>query len=767
MKGIWKQLVLALVFALAVGMLPGMIPAASAKDYNLWLGSERVTSENLSGTGWRFSEGTNTLTLENYSYSGTGMNYGGAIYYQEEKGETPLTINLIGQNKVVNTEGSKVSAGIYIDESTKGWGANDVIITGNGSLYSEGVDGIYIYHGNLTIQNGSVEAKGTSIDGIVASTLTVTGGEFTATGGKGSLTDNSLSEISPCGILASYFKMSGGTVTATGGNTSKNNSYGLLAESTISGGTLTATGGNAPGSSIGIGGSLVDIQSGSVIAVGNTYGIGTTKNDKNNVKNTIAGTGWTDKDGTTGKTSIAANTEVHSLIAFKKVQFPAASDPKHSVTLTGGANAAVSGGSTTQSNLTGAMTTVTYTANSGYHFAEFTDIANNGITAKRTSETVVTVSGTPTGDASLTVPDAVSNPTVKASASGYAGLYDGQPHGITVSVTDPSSGATVIYGTQAGTYDKGTSPTITEVGSLKVYYQVTAPGYMPLTGSETVTITADTTIYNVEVTAEGNGKAEADPTSGLTGTKVTLTAVPEEGQFLSEWEVESGNVRWVDDNSFLISGSDVQIKAIFEEIKPYPARIEHIDNKGNRGFPEDLDENQTFTLTVTIQDGAKTYTAKQTFNTTDLLTQENKQKTAFEFSFPGKIPDKFTTAMTRKVKVEPSSVTGSEEIYNTDKRVNEKIEHQYNLEAATPSIDPADEETLVITLYWREVQDSDSDGDEIAVYALPEDEIGSYWLHQDGTKEYLLFHTYGICMNYLGSAELCRGYERCYHKDGK
>ena len=77
-----------------------------------------------------------------------------------------------------------------------------------------------------------------------------------------------------------------------------------------------------------------------------------------------------------------------------------------SVTLSGGANATIDG-ATSQTGLTGAMTTVTYTANTGYYFAEFTDITDNGITAKRTSSTVVTVSGTPTADATITVPDAV------------------------------------------------------------------------------------------------------------------------------------------------------------------------------------------------------------------------------------------------------------------------------------------------------------------------------------------------------------------------
>ena len=91
--------------------------------------------------------------------------------------------------------------------------------------------------------------------------------------------------------------------------------------------------------------------------------------------------------------------------------------PKYNVTLNGGANATTSGGNTTQTGVTGAMTTVTYTANSGYHFTEFANITNNGITATRTSDTVVTVSGTPTADASITIPDGVTSISAGAFVS--------------------------------------------------------------------------------------------------------------------------------------------------------------------------------------------------------------------------------------------------------------------------------------------------------------------------------------------------------------
>ena len=83
----------------------------------------------------------------------------------------------------------------------------------------------------------------------------------------------------------------------------------------------------------------------------------------------------------------------------------------YSVTLSGGANATTSGGATSQTGLTGAMTTVTYTANSGYTFPAFSNSTINGVTLTRVSDTEVTVSGKPTANVNITVPDAAAIPT--------------------------------------------------------------------------------------------------------------------------------------------------------------------------------------------------------------------------------------------------------------------------------------------------------------------------------------------------------------------
>ncbi len=100
----------------------------------------------------------------------------------------------------------------------------------------------------------------------------------------------------------------------------------------------------------------------------------------------------------------------------------------HDVILTGGTHASVSPkDGTSQVGLIGAMTTVTYTAKTGFRFPEFEDINDHGITVKRVSETTVTVSGTPTADVNITVPDAagmVARVTYGGISTEYDKFYD-------------------------------------------------------------------------------------------------------------------------------------------------------------------------------------------------------------------------------------------------------------------------------------------------------------------------------------------------------
>ena len=117
----------------------------------------------------------------------------------------------------------------------------------------------------------------------------------------------------------------------------------------------------------------------------------------------------------------------------------------------------------------------------------------------------------------------VINVTVAAldgtvSAQGYEGAYDGKSH--TISVT-AQSGATVKYGTTAGSYDLSEAPAYTDAGTYTVYYQVTQTCYNTITGSQTVAISPKT-VSSPTITLSGTSFE-------YTGEAITPTVVVKDG----------------------------------------------------------------------------------------------------------------------------------------------------------------------------------------------------------------------------------------------
>lgn len=106
---------------------------------------------------------------------------------------------------------------------------------------------------------------------------------------------------------------------------------------------------------------------------------------------------------------------------------------------------------------------------------------------------------------------------ITATATGYDDLYDGNNHGISVSVSIPASGATVKYGTANGTYDLAESPQYTDAGTYTVYYQVTADDYNTLTGSAQVKIGKATPVVTALPTASAITYGQTLEDSTLTG----------------------------------------------------------------------------------------------------------------------------------------------------------------------------------------------------------------------------------------------------------
>ena len=116
-----KRGAFALLLALCVtlGLLPALTPAASAGEasepsdgpsaagYELYVGGVQITSDNLTVNGGSgtatYDPAERTLTLNNYSYTGSGTNIGdkgGGIEYH---GDGDLRIALVGSNSIVKS----------------------------------------------------------------------------------------------------------------------------------------------------------------------------------------------------------------------------------------------------------------------------------------------------------------------------------------------------------------------------------------------------------------------------------------------------------------------------------------------------------------------------------------------------------------------------------------------------------------------------------------------------------------------------------------
>ena len=96
-----------------------------------------------------------------------------------------------------------------------------------------------------------------------------------------------------------------------------------------------------------------------------------------------------------------------------------------------------------------------------------------------------------------------------------------------------------------------------------------------------VAVTADITVkalwedappapteYTVTVTSGGNGTASTSPSKAVAGAEITLSATPDKGYHLKEWQVESPTGLVITNNKFTMPDSNVEVKAIFEEDAP-------------------------------------------------------------------------------------------------------------------------------------------------------------------------------------------------------
>ncbi len=119
-----------------------------------------------------------------------------------------------------------------------------------------------------------------------------------------------------------------------------------------------------------------------------------------------------------------------------------------------------------------------------------------------------------------TVTLTVDNGTILYTATDYSTTYDGQPHSISVSVTNPE-GAAVTYSTDGTTYGSD-NPSFSNEGTYTVYYRITKDNYTTVEGSKTVTINKKpVTITAQEQDHEDESDLAAKFVSGKIRYKIT------------------------------------------------------------------------------------------------------------------------------------------------------------------------------------------------------------------------------------------------------
>ena len=491
-------------------------------EYNLWVGGTRVTNGNANniyatngtceGTASYDAE-SNVLTLNNYRYVGTGAsNYGNSSIFSTIPGG--ITIKLVGNNSLINTasENGKEIYGVWSPDQPMTIEGPGFLYVKGGTTTNQSTYGIYMREGG-EIKNATVKVDGGNSTGAWAvgmllggNRLSLTNADITAKGGTGyksyglviwsnlEIKDNNTS-------LQAIGDHAIGTVNSESTGIFVN---GTNVSFTVSGGTVIASGNTYGIRTIG---NLTVNSAGSLVAKGNDKAI------EGTIKNAMGGNGWTDKEGTTGRTNIPSSPGGQTLNNYKKVEFPfepatiTRNPEANSLTYTGAAQKLVTAGTATNG-------TMQYT------------LGTNATTA-------------PTSGYTTSIPEKTDAGTYyvwyKAVGNASAGYSDTDP--VCIPVTIKANGNYSYVSGAQGTWQKESS----EVMSFHIKH----------TGNDEKTFNKFTGIQ-VDGKPVDKNKYEAKPGSVIINLKPTYLETLSVGEHKLNAVFEDGNV----ETSFTIIGAE-------------------------------------------------------------------------------------------------------------------------------------------------------------------------------------------------------------------
>ncbi len=149
----------------------------------------------------------------------------------------------------------------------------------------------------------------------------------------------------------------------------------------------------------------------------------------------------------------------------------------------------------------------------------------------------------------------ILNAAISYNVTAFDGTYDGQDHGISVTVTDPAGQSTVKYGEIEGVYDESVSPLFRNADTYTVYFKITADGYSEKTDSADVRIDKKTLSINAVSKTKEFGADDPGLTYEMEGlvqgdeNVITGKLVREAGEDVGEYTIVQGTLKAGDNYS--------------------------------------------------------------------------------------------------------------------------------------------------------------------------------------------------------------------------
>ena len=265
-------------------------------------------------------------------------------------------------------------------------------------------------------------------------------------------------------------------------------------------------------------------------------------------------------DGT-AKFTVKATNSAGSDTKELSITIAKAAPAEYTVTVTSGGNGTAS--ASPAKAVAGAEITLTAMPNEGYRFKEW-EVISGGVTIV---------------DDKFTMPN--NNVEVKAI------FEEDTPTEHTVTVTSGGNGTASASPSKAVAGAEITLSATPDKGYHLKEWQVESPTGLVITNNKFTMPDSNVEVkaifeedappapteHTVTVTSSGNGTASASPVKAVAGAEITLSATPDKGYHLKEWQVISGGVS-IKDNKFTMPNNNVEIKAIFEKDVP-PTPTEH------------------------------------------------------------------------------------------------------------------------------------------------------------------------------------------------